>query len=120
MKRIGVVLAGLVIMAGVSMAAESTDPLVLAPDNYTRLFENDQVRVLELHIPAGGSLPMHSHPNHFVYVTGAGTLKLTHPDGTIAEVSPAAGEVLWIPAESHATVNTGTTEFRAIVNELKG
>jgi len=46
-------------------------------------------------------------------------LKLTHPDGTSTEVSPKAGEVLWIPAESHTAMNTGTTEFHAIINELK-
>lgn len=114
------VFSAVMLLASVSaVAEESSDPLVLAPDKYTKLFENEQVRVAELRIKPGDSIPMHSHPDHFVYVISGGTLNLSHPDGTSADVAVEAGKVLWIPAESHATVNTGTTEVRLVVSELK-
>ncbi len=108
------------LLGSVSAAAEeSSDPLVLAPDKYTKLFENERVRVAEVRIKSGESIPMHSHPDHFVYVISGGTVNLSHPDGTSADVALAPGQVLWIPAESHATVNTGSTEVRLVVSELK-
>lgn len=55
----------------------------------------------------------------FVYVLTPGTLRLTHPDGQSQDVVATAGEVLWIPAESHAAENTGGTEVRLLVVELK-
>lgn len=52
-------------------------------------------------------------------VAAAGTLQLSYPDGKTAELSATPGQVMWIPAESHAAVNTGSTEFTALVVELK-
>jgi quercetin dioxygenase-like cupin family protein len=61
---------------------------------------------------------VHSHPDHFVYVVTGGKLKITAGD-KVTDADLAPGQVLWIPAETHSAVNTGTTEVRAVVTELK-
>ncbi len=96
----------------------SADPLEVAPKLYKKLFENDQVRVMDLRIPPGENVPEHSHPNHFVYAMSDATLQITK-DGTGQVVQPKEGQVLWLEAQTHSTTNTGSTEFHALVVELK-
>lgn len=110
------VVGGLVLGMG---AAWAQDPLELAPDIYTKAFENDRVRVLDLQIQPGEHIPMHSHPDHFAYVLEGGTLQLSYAEAPSKEIAAQPGQVLWIPAESHSTVNVGTTLVRALVVELK-
>ncbi|MDP3703454.1 MAG: cytoplasmic protein [Candidatus Omnitrophota bacterium] len=112
-------LCGIIVGLGVAGAAWAQDPVEVGPDIYTVKFENERVRVSEIKFVPGASIAMHSHPDHFLYVLAAGTLQLGHPDGTTAEFVGTPGQVAWIPAESHAAVNTGTTEFRGLVVELK-
>ena len=95
------------------------DPLEVGPDVYKKVFENERVRVMEVDFKLGGSIKMHSHPDHFVYVLLGGKLELTYPDGTNKTIEGKPGEVFWIPAESHATRNIGDSEFKALVVELK-
>jgi len=111
---IGMAVGGLTVAA-----AEGKDPLEVAPAVYTKKFENERVRVLEGHFKAGDSIAMHSHPDHFAYILGPGTLRLTYPDGRTQDVTAKAGEVIWIPAESHASQNVGQTEVHLLVIELK-
>lgn len=101
-------------------SAWAQDPLEVAdPETYQLKFENERVRVMELNLKPGSSIPEHSHPDHFVYILSGGKLKLTHPDGTVAEVEGKEGQVMWLPAETHSTVNIGDTEVKAVVVELK-
>ena len=121
MTRINRGLTGLMACA-VFLAAGSAfaaDPIKVGPNVYKLKFENVKVRVSEIRFKPGDTIPMHEHSDHFVYVLTAGTLQLTHPDGKSAEFSGTPGQVVWIPAESHSAVNTGTTEFSALVVELK-
>lgn len=96
----------------------AADPLEAAPEIYKKLFENDQVRVLELTALPGDKIPEHSHPDHFVYAMSDGTLEITK-DGVPQVVEAKKGQVLWLDAETHSTVNTGSTEFHGLVVELK-
>lgn len=114
-KVFGVALAGVFLVAGIAAA---NDPVVIAPDNYSMKFKNDRVRVSEVTIKPGDSIPMHSHPEHFLYVLSPGTVQLTYPDGKTVDFTGTQGQVAWLPAESHSGKNTGTTEFRALVVEL--
>lgn len=99
--------------------AVAQDPVEVGPHIYTVVFENEQVRVSEIHFNVGDSIPMHSHPDHFVYVLDPGTLQLSYPDGTTKDFAATPGQVVWSEAETHAAVNVGATEFRAVVVELK-
>lgn len=96
----------------------AADPLEVAPEIYKKLFENKEVRILELTAKPGDRIPEHSHPNHFVYAMSDATLEITK-DGNAQVVEAKKGTVLWLDAETHSTVNTGSTEFHGIVVELK-
>jgi len=122
MKRL-TVLGVLVLAAVFSIVALHTaaaqDPLKVAPEMYKLLHENDRVRVMEVTFKPGSKIAKHSHPDHFVYAVTGGKLTIHHAEGepTNAEVKP--GDVVWMAAESHWAVNTGTTEVRLLVTELK-
>ena len=114
---LGVFVLGLVI--GGAVQAASMDPLEVAPHLYSKKFENEQIRVMEVAFKPGESIDMHSHPDHVAYLLTGGTLTLSYPDGTSKVLEGKAGDLFWTPAESHAAVNTGTTDVRVLVFELK-
>ena len=117
-KMISVTMFIFTLTLAVPVFLHAQDPLEIAPEVYTKLFENDQVRVLEARIKPGAQVAEHSHPNHFGYPMSDATLSLTK-NGETKEVQVKAGEVIWIDAETHSTVNHGTTEFHGLVVELK-
>ncbi len=120
MKRVGWLVASVVLGIGAGAAVSfAQDPLEVGPDVYSKLFENERVRVMEVRFKPGESIGMHSHPDHLAYMLSGGLLQLSHPDGTLKDIAGDTGQVFWIPAESHAAVNTGTTEVRILVVELK-
>ena len=99
--------------------AYAQDPVAVAPGKYKLLFENERVRVLEVQIAPGETVPTHSHPDHAGYSATACTLTITGSDGKAQEVSMKEGEALWLKAEAHSAVNTGKTHCRIAVFELK-
>ncbi len=102
-----------------TLSALESDPMKVGPDIYKLKFENERVRVMEVVFVPGAKIAMHSHPDHVTTLITAGTLRLSYPDGTTKEISGNAGDVFYIPAESHAAENIGTTEVKGIVVELK-
>lgn len=95
------------------------DPLVVGPDIYRVVLENERVRVLEARFKPGAKIAVHTHPDHVAVVTSAGRLAITNAEGT--QVHDAkVGDTFYIPAESHSAENVGTTEFVCVVTELKG
>ena len=99
--------------------ATAQDPLKVAPDTYKLVFENERVRVIEVVIAAGAKTEKHSHPDHFGYVLSAGKLKISRAAGDPTDADLKVGQILWIPAETHWGENTGETEIRILVTELK-
>src|SRR3989338_7615247 len=108
--------SALMFLAHISFAA---DPLEVAPNMYTLIYENDQVRVMQVTFQVGEQIAEHSHPDHFVYVLEGGNLKITKADGTVTDAELKVGDVVWINAEAHWAINTGTTPVRLLVTELK-
>jgi len=82
-------------------------------------FENDLTRVMEVTFKPGDKIPEHSHPDHFVYVLEAGQLTNSKTGVAPNVVDLTKGQVIWIPAESHWAQNTGKTQVRLLVTELK-
>lgn len=119
--RFGVI--GLAVVLGLVFSAKwvlAQDPVQVGPNIYKRVaFENERVRVCDIEFKPGDKIAMHSHPDHFVYVLSPGKLRLSYPDGTSKEMEAKEGDVVWVPAESHAGENIGDTDFKAIVVELK-
>ena len=95
------------------------DPAKVAPDIYKCIFENDRVRVCEVHVKPGDKIGMHSHPDHFVYVQAGGMVKFTNADGKTQEVEMKKGEVIWSPAVTHSSENIGKTDIHLYVVQLK-
>ena len=114
----GMVLGGLLVGAAGPVQA-GQDPVKVGPTIYTKVFENEKVRISNIKFKPGDSIPMHIHPDHVLYVLTPGKLVLSYPDGKSSDFEGKTGDVAWINAESHAAVNTGTTEFNAVVVELK-
>jgi quercetin dioxygenase-like cupin family protein len=100
-------------------SAAAQDPLKVAPDMYKLLHENDRIRVMEVSFKPGSKIAKHSHPDHMVYALSAGKLKIQKPDGSAMDADIKVGDILWIPAETHWAENTGTTDVRLLVTELK-
>jgi beta-alanine degradation protein BauB len=106
----------LLLAAGTALAQ---DVVKVAPESHQVLLENDQVRVLKVHIKVGEKVHMHSHPASVVYFLSDGKLKISFPDGKQVVRDVKAGTSAWNDAATHAVENVGATEFLEVQIELK-
>ena len=95
------------------------DMVKVAPKNCKVLLDNDRVRVIRVVSKPGEKMEMHSHPAHVVYGLTSGKEKFTSADGKTEERELKAGQAVWSDVVTHSSENTGTTEDRALVIELK-
>lgn len=110
---------GAVSKADKSMTATPRDPAKTDPDKYHVVFENEDVRVLEYKDKPGDKTNQHSHPDSVLTAISAFKRKLHFPDGRTVEREFKAGEVAWIPAQTHIGENIGETETHVILTEVK-
>ena len=97
------------------------DPLKAAPNRYTLLFDNDQVRVVRVKFPKDGGAPLHEHtrPRLLVNLT-AQKIQFTTKEGAKNVVEAPAGFVRWTPAPGvHSEKNLGDGPFEAILIDFK-
>lgn len=106
---------------------DSLDAVVAAPGNHRVLFENDQVRVLDVTVAPGEREPLHAHclPS-VLYVMSEGVYRDYDASGNVVEdqnVAPPASAfpiTLWMgPQAPHAVENLDTTPVRLLRVELK-
>ena len=64
----------------------AADPVQVASNVYTTLFENDRVRLLEARISPGDGSVMHGHPDYVVYNLADGKVRFSSPSGEVEEV----------------------------------
>jgi quercetin dioxygenase-like cupin family protein len=122
MKRFIFALAMAAVLSSPAFAEEKTypGPQEAAPNVYKQIFDNEKVRVSEITFKPGEKAAMHTHPYaHVVYIIEPGQLTLSYPDGTTKVLDGKAGQVMWMSAETHEAVNTGTTEIKGLVTEVK-
>jgi hypothetical protein len=106
---------------------DSLDALMAAPDHHKLVLENDLVRVLDTHIPAGDVVPVHTHRWPAVYYTisagefvrrdGEGKVLLdtrTHPS---FQDQPLGRFIECLPP--HSVENVGDSEIHLISVEIK-
>jgi quercetin dioxygenase-like cupin family protein len=98
--------------------AMSDDPIESNPDLYKVAFENERVRVIEYRDAPGDRTTPHSHPDSVMVTLADFDRKLIMGDHE-REMSLTAGRAVWIPAQSHAGENVGTTPSHSIFVELK-
>ena len=96
------------------------DPTKSSPANYELLFENDRVRVLRMHLPAGERDNQHSHQDETVYFLAGGKARIYLLDGQAVEADLPDGHVMWHEAWTHTVENIGSSDITAIIVENKG
>jgi hypothetical protein len=123
-KSILIVVVLTVAAAGLARLARSQtpdplDPLRVAPDTHKIAFENQFVRVLDVHVPAGKTEPRHRHPHGMsVYFTDWDA-RVTADGGQPELHHRAAGTFAWSDAIIHTVENAGKTEGHILRIELK-
>ena len=68
---------------GCALAAHAQDPLKTLPQNYWKVFENDDVAVIHAHYGAHEKIPVHDHAGFatvFVYLSDSGPVRIDHTD----------------------------------------
>ncbi|HET6146921.1 MAG TPA: cytoplasmic protein [Polyangia bacterium] len=103
-----------------SSLPHAPDPAVTDGDKYHVLLENQQVRVLRYHDEPGAKTRLHHHPAFVIYALAPFRRQLTFPDGTTRIREFKAGEVAWMPEQSHVGENVGSTPTDALLVEVKG
>ena len=95
------------------------DPVEVSPSSYKPLFENDEVRVLEMSLRAGEKDEVHSHPSETVYFVKGGKVKIRLPNGAAMEADIPDGHVMWHEPLTHQVENVGSSDIKAIIVESK-
>jgi beta-alanine degradation protein BauB len=95
------------------------DAAKVAPHVYKVLFENEQVRLLEVSMQPGDRTEMHTHPDNLLYVLSGGKVTFTGPSGEVADLEVPAGMSMWMEATEHATDNVGGSAIHALFFEPK-
>lgn len=100
------------------------DAVIAAPKHHILILENDRVRVLDTRIPAGDTVPVHTHRwpgvyytiqfSHFIRRDGEGKMLF---DSRTVSAAPGAAFLENLPP--HSVENVGETEIRLISVELK-
>ncbi len=106
-------------IAGLSGVMGAQDVVAVAPDSHKLVLENDQVRVIRVHVKPGEKVAMHSHPPNVAYFLTDGKLKITLPNGKSDVKTIKAGTANWSEATTHAAENVGSADFEEIQIEMK-
>jgi len=102
--------------------AAAQDAAKIMPKSYRVPFENDRLRVLAFTGRPGMGVcgeGMHSHPAHLTVVLSDWKGVATTPDGATVDRDKKMGDVFWSEAETHRVENTGKTNARVLIIELK-
>jgi len=89
------------------------------PENSPKLLENEQIKVRELRLKAGGKTASQTFPNTFLYALTDGALVFAPPGRTPYELSFKTGEALWLSAQQAAISNETDKDIRALLVEIK-
>ena len=106
---------------------DSLDALIAAADYHFLVLENERVRVLEVVIPPGAFVPVHTHrwpsvihivsASHFVRHDEHGEVLLDTRSVASTSAQPGA---IWSPAlPPHSVENVGGLEIRLFTVEVK-
>jgi hypothetical protein len=108
------------------MPLDELDGVTVAPDIHRVVFENDEVRVLEITIPAGTTTPLHTHlvPTVTYRLSGSDFVRRDEHGNTMfdsrADAAAGAQKVSFSPGTPRHTIeNTGEDDLIVIGVELK-
>jgi quercetin dioxygenase-like cupin family protein len=102
-------------------APQAPDPTASDGDKYHVILENARVRVLRYHDEPGQKTHLHHHPHDFImYALAPFSRTLTFADGKKQQRTFNAGEIAWVPAQTHVGENIGTLPTDGLIIEVKG
>jgi hypothetical protein len=107
--------------------SDELDALKAAPDHHTLLLENERVRVIMTHIPAGQKTPIHTHrwPSVITFLHWSDFIRRDATgqemlDTRTLATNPGPQTAIWSPPFTpHSVENVGDRELRTISVELK-
>ena len=105
-------------VSGPEDTRQMSDPVETNPSLYTVVFENERVRVLEYRDVPGDRTTPHTHPDSVMVTMSAFDRRLSVGD-QVREVSLQPGLAAWLPAQTHAGENIGSSETHVMFIELK-
>lgn len=79
------------------------------------LADSLNVKAYEFVAKPGDSIPMHSHPDHMIYVLEGGTAEIKAKDGNAQIVEFKKGTSMISGPQSHSAKNTGTTDVKLLI-----
>ena len=111
-------LSGLmVLLFAIPLVAQ--DATVAEPTHYHVAFENEHVRVVDIHYGPHEKSNMHSHPaGVLVYISG-GHFRFTDENGKVVEANAKAGDARWFPAFKHKVESLSDKPFDGVYIEIK-
>jgi mannose-6-phosphate isomerase-like protein (cupin superfamily) len=85
------------------------------------LFENERVKVWEMHLEPGESSDLHRHGLDYVlYILEGSSIDADRPDGSSQSYPVRPGQLVYIPRGGiERAVNRSATRFRELLVELK-
>ena len=95
------------------------DPVKVDPKHYKLEFENDQVRVVRVHVGPHEKTLMHDRPASVAVFLTDNHVKFTFPDGKTDERSAKAGQARWQTPLTFSGENLSDKPFSLIYVELK-
>jgi hypothetical protein len=106
---------------------DSLDALIAAPRHHKLLFENERVRLLEVRIRPGETVPVHTHrwPSAIYVAKQSDFIRRDHEgnvlfDSRTTGPAPDRPFVQWSPPlPPHSVENIGDREILLITTELK-
>src|SRR5262245_34643832 len=90
-----------------SQSPAKPDPTVTDGDKYKVILENKQVRVLRYSDRPGEKTSLHHHPHFVIYALDGFKRRLTFADGKVMEREFKAGDIAFMPDQSHIGENIG-------------
>jgi hypothetical protein len=106
---------------------DSLDALIAAADYHFLILENERVRVLQVIIPPGAFVPVHTHrwPSVINVVSSCDFIRRDHNGNVLLDTrsAPSAavqpGAIWSPPLPPHSVENVGSQEIRLFTVEVK-
>ena len=92
---------------------------VAEPKHYRVAFENEHVRVIDIHYGPHEKSEMHSHPAGVIVYITEGHFRFTDEHGKEIVANAKAGDARWFPAFKHKVESLSDKPFDGVYIELK-
>jgi quercetin dioxygenase-like cupin family protein len=106
----------ILVLASAALAQDATK---VEPTHYRVAFENEYVRVVDIHYGPREKSAMHDHPSGVaVYITG-GHFRFTDETGKVVEANAKPGDARWFRSFKHKVENLSDKSFDGVYIEIK-